>query len=332
MGQQKYESEIQAALRWYAGAEWEFDDLRLASLRSGTAGSRRYPAKMAARAPYPVAAIVGQLAYRSSHLVHRFDLRLPPARHEVVTVHDLPPLRFDDEGTLPPFAAPSARAAAAVICPSEFAAAEMRELLDVSRVRVIPYGLSNEFTHPLPADRSILEGFDIRRPFVIHAAGATKRKNLAALASGWREVAASVPDVDLCLLGPPDDRRTSLFADLPHVRLVGRVDSTAVARLMAAAQAVVVPSIYEGFGLPALEGMASGVPVVAARAGALPEVCAGAAELVEPTGDAIAAGLITVLTDSERRTELRDAGRARAALFSWEKAAAAHLDLYLEAF
>lgn len=333
MGQQVYESQIQAALTRAADpSRWAFRRLTMCSLRSPLQADARYPAGFTAKSSLWLAKTVGAFLYHNSLLVHRFDLRLPPASGpEVLTVHDLPPLRFSDEGGLPRHAAASAQRAKRVICPSEFAASEIKELLGTTNVTVIPYGLTEAYHDPRPLRQTSLEKFGLAGPYVVHAAGATARKNLASLASAWREVARRVPALYLALCGPPDDRRTHLFRDLPHVRLLGRLETPVVASLMAGAAAVVVPSLYEGFGLPALEGMACGVPVVAANVGALPEVCGDAAHLVDPSPEGLAEGLLRVLTDDDLNTRLKRAGPIRASRFTWEQAARLHLQVYEQA-
>ncbi|HVM06433.1 MAG TPA: glycosyltransferase family 1 protein [Acidimicrobiales bacterium] len=331
MGQQHYESKIQEAMRRLASDGWHFAGTTVASLRAEMNVDVRLPMRLVSRAPAGVAALAGRALYPRADLMHRFDLRVPPGRlPEVVTVHDLPPARFADEGSLPRFAIRSARRAAGVICPSRFAEEEIRQLCGVERIWVIPYGLSEEFRRPSPLAEAELAGLGVTGRYVVHAAGATTRKNLAALADAWRMLASRHPDVMLVLCGPPDRRRTDLFSALPRVAMPGRLPPLTVAGLMAGAAAVAVPSTYEGFGLPALEGMAAGAPVVAARAGALPEVCGEAARLVEPTGEGLAEGLDDVLSDPDEADRLAAPGRERAMAFDWATAARAHLQVYQE--
>jgi len=130
------------------------------------------------------------------------------------------------------------------------------------------------------------------------------------------------------LVGPSDERRDRLFGALSGTVRTGRLDAESVPRLMAAAAAVVVPSLYEGFGLPALEAMAAGVPVVAARRGALPEVCGDAALLVETDADSLAEGMVAVLARDAATDARVERGRRRAEGFTWEASAAAHATLW----
>lgn len=332
MGQQHYETEIQKASRALADSGFVFHGLPVTSLRSDIGGARRTPVRLNERAPFVVALALGAATYRTTGLVDRFDLRLPPhPGREVVPAHDLPPARFDDEGGMPRSIAAGARRARVVITPSEFAVAELRELLGVSRIEVTPYGLSAPYNDPRPAEGRVLKGLGIGGPFLVHAAGASARKNLKGLAVAWKAIAAREPELRLVLCGPPDGRRDVAFAGFPRVIKTERLQPDVVAGVMCHAEAVIVPSTYEGFGLPALEGMACGRPVVAAARGALPEVCADAALLVEPDGDSLAAGIATILTDDLMRSRLMDAGPRRAAGFSWDVAARRHLEVYAQA-
>ena len=100
------------------------------------------------------------------------------------------------------------------------------------------------------------------------------------------------------------------------------MDDAELPGLYAGALALAMPSLYEGFGLPCLEAMASGTPVVASDRGALPETCGGAALIADPDHEARFAGaVLTAATDEATRADLVAAGLERAARFTWERAA-----------
>lgn len=329
MGQQRYEDQLAGRAAGVLGAGWEVDRTVVRTLRSPLAGTVRLPSRLLSGAAPELRRAAGRLIYHGHDVVHRLDLRLPPApRPEVLTVLDVVSWRFTDEGEPPSDAAASARRAAVVICPSQFSADEVVAQLGVAEPVAIHLGVDPAFFSAEPAHEDELEALGIRSPFVLHAGGCTLRKNLAGLANAWTLVRGARPDARLVLMGPPDRRRTQLFAPLAGTVRIGRVDDGTVRRVMAAASVVVVPSVYEGFGLPALEAMATGVPVVAAARSSLPEICGDAAFLVEPDGPALAEGILAALEGGRDTAAMVKRGRARADTFTWEKCAAAHAELW----
>lgn len=329
MGQQRYEQELARRAPTELGSGWEVRPIVVRTLRSPLLGTARVPSRLLSGASAPVRRAAGRILYRSCDVVHRMDLRLPPAPSpEVLTIHDLVPWRFADEGQPPADAAATARRAEVVICPSQFSADEVASEFGVANPVAIHNGVDRAFFDALPMAEAELAALGIRPPFVLHAGGCTDRKNLSGLADAWARVRGDRSDLTLVLLGPPDPRRDHLFGPLPGTVLAGRVPDETLRGLMAAAAVVVVPSLYEGFGLPALEGMAAGVPVVAARRSSLPEVCGDAALMVEPDGSSLAEGILAALDDGPATRDLIERGRLRAAGFTWEASALAHARLW----
>ncbi len=328
MGQQAYENQIAGRAAQALGPSWQVDRVVVRTLRTPLSGTVRVPKSLLGAGSPRVRRLVGRAIYRSGDVVHRLDLRLPPApAPEILTVHDLAPWRFDDEGHLADSARREAARAEVVICPSQFAADEVAEQLGIANTVAIPNGVDDVFFDPRPLSAEELHALGVRAPFVLHAGGCTRRKNLTALAEAWPLVKQAYPDLSLVFAGPPDRRRQDLFAPLTGTVLVGRVAEGSLPGLMAAAEAVVVPSIYEGFGLPAAEAMAAGTPVVASARSSLPEVCGPAGILVEPTGEALAAGLISVV-DGHGIAERVALGRVKAAEYTWARSAERHAEVW----
>jgi glycosyltransferase involved in cell wall biosynthesis len=172
-------------------------------------------------------------------------------------------------------------------------------------------------------------------PYILFVGGDYANKNRpAALAAFVRLAQDTALPHHLVMVGrdatPDDDlvRRTPGL-DLRRLRRIEQVDQAELARLYRQADLFLFPSTCEGFGLPVLEAMASGVPLVTSTASSLPEVAGQAALLVDPhdvTG--LAAAMVHVLADRALHTRLRDAGLARAAQFTWRAAAEQTLAVY----
>ena len=165
------------------------------------------------------------------------------------------------------------------------------------------------------------------------------RKNVAVLLSAYARVVEGRPQVPpLVLAGRAGHGSQDVLRRLREPPLAGRVqhlgyvDDATRRSLFDQASMVIVPSLEEGFGLPALEAMAAGVPVVASRRGALPEVIGDAGILVDAEDDvAFAAAIDALLADPVRRRSHADAGAARARGFTWEESAARLLAAYRSA-
>lgn len=332
MGAQVYQEEIAARASGALAsldADWSVDRVVARSLRSPLAGNLRLPMAAVSGGGVGLRRTLGRLLYRGSDVVHRMNLELPPApRADVITLHDVVAWRFDDESPPVPAAAEEARRAAAVVCVSEFSAQEATDVLGVRNPHVVYNGVNERFFSAVALNEDELVRLGVRRPFVMAAGGASRRKNLEGLAAAWPKIRSSRPDLTLVLSGPDHPRRTALFRDLPGVRMVGRIPDGLVPALMAASEAVIVPSLYEGFGLPALEAMAVGVPVVAARTSSLPEVVGDAGVLVAPTPDAIASGTLWAVSGSSEIGAMARRARARATGFTWAKSAEGHARIW----
>jgi len=273
-----------------------------------------------------------RIASARTDLIHLLALDLPPplGKPFVVTIHDLAPLQFDDEGTLPPWIERTAKDAALVLTPSGFTADEVRRHLGVpkERVRVIGGAPALEAAHSRALTDGELAELGIRRPFALRYGGYTNRKNVPLLLQAWSEVTVGT----LVLTGPPQPARDGILASAPsrdRVVVLDYVPETLLARLLRTAAAVISTSSYEGFGLPLLEAMAAGTPVVAVSTPFVREVCGDAAYVVEPNADALARAAERVVGDDALSQRLSHAGLARAKRFSWNRVASKVLEAYV---
>ncbi|ADU47711.1 glycosyl transferase group 1 [Intrasporangium calvum DSM 43043] len=333
MGAQVYEAEIahraDAALAAVDGEGWQARRLTVRSFRAATPGNRRLPMGWVTTTSPAARRELGRLLYAGDTVSHRTNLELPPSpRADVVTLHDVVAWKFPDESAPVAAARDELRRAAAVICVSHFSAAEAVELLGIEAPHVVHNGVDSRFFDPSSAHPEVLHRLGVDGAYVLVTGGASARKNLEGLAVAWQEVSRARPDLTLVLSGPEHPRRTALFADVPSARLVGRVNGSLLPSLVAGSSALVVPSHYEGFGLPALEGMAAGVPVVAARTSSLPEVVGDGGLLVDPTPRGLSGGILVAVSGESEVLAMARRGRRRAEAFTWEESARRHAEVW----
>jgi glycosyltransferase involved in cell wall biosynthesis len=197
-------------------------------------------------------------------------------------------------------------------------------------VRVVPLGVDTRLFHPRPAPR-------VPGRLVAVASADSPVKGVATLLRGYAKLITE-RDAELILVSKlnPEGPTARLLTDLAltdRVTFVSGISDEDLAELLASAEVAVVPSLYEGFSLPAVEHMASGTPLVASRTGALPEVTGDAALLVAP-GDPeeLAAALRGLLDSPQQRQRLSELALARVAeRFAWSAVARATVAEYRRA-
>jgi glycosyltransferase involved in cell wall biosynthesis len=282
----------------------------------------------------PVETFVGPV-----DVVHAAHPLMIPSRSAVraVTVHDLDFLdhpertRAEIRRDYPMLAPEHARRADIVAVNSRYTASQVKDRLGVAVDRIV-------VCRPgAPRVRRRTEPQTLGP--VLFIGTIEPRKNLEVLFRAYARVLSGRPHVPpLVLAGGMVEQSASILKPvndeplLGHVQRVGYVNEPERRRLLEQASMLVIPSLEEGFGLPALEAMTMGVPVIASRRGALPEVVGDAGILVDALDDvAFAAAIDALLADPDRRRVHADAGVARAREFSWDDGAARLMAAYREA-
>ncbi len=306
---------------------------------------------------FALPALIRSLKVDLTHIpMHRVPWFLP--KPYVVTIHDLSSLFYDEaKGWLHEAHIRKLRhgleRAARIIAVSGATQRDVMELAPstAGRTRIIYNAPDPVFLerrgNPSDAARErhrILERYQIHYPFLLYAGSIRPQKNIPRLIEAFSVARSSLEghrgfkDLRLIIIGDEISRHASVRRAVIHsrvehcVRFLGYVPFQELRVFHELATAFVFPSLYEGFGLPPLEAMASGTPVIASAVSSLPEVVGGAAMLVNPENVFdIARGITDVLLNNNLRDSMIVKGRKQAAGFSWARTAREVAEVYQEA-
>ncbi|NUM34648.1 MAG: glycosyltransferase family 4 protein [Candidatus Brocadiae bacterium] len=223
----------------------------------------------------------------------------------------------------------SLRAAVKVITVSEFSKKEIMETLGVAseKIEVIYQGIGEEFCiERAEHDEEIKRRLKLPDKYILYVGMVEERKNIKKLIEAFGKIEKELSGISLVIAGRKDDSLYTLQEEIEKAKLQGKVVETGYVReedlpgLYRGAEIFAFPSLYEGFGRPILEAMASGVPVVTSNTTSLAEIAEDAAILVNPMQtESIAEGLLLAYKDKEERKKLREKGIKRAKEFTKKK-------------
>jgi glycosyltransferase involved in cell wall biosynthesis len=229
-------------------------------------------------------------------------------------------------------------AADVIITHSLFSARRIAQTLEVepAKIHALYPGVERRFS--LREDQGIaatLRRYRLPSRYILYVNRFDTLKNPTPAIRAFAQIAHEYPDLYFVLCGPEDYCLSHLKDTIRHeghderVLFPGFVDESDLPGLYAGAELFVLPSLYEGFGLPLIEGLASGTPVVASATSSLPEIAGEAALLVDPRSvDSLRETFRAILGNRELQETLRAKGRDRAAEFSWDTYARKTLEIY----
>jgi len=291
-----------------------------------------------------------------SHPVLALSLLLQRPEHVVVTVHDLIPyLQMATEkfgrGELTGFwerrlyriAIRQLRKAQRIIAVSGHTKRDINRYLHIpeTSIEVIPLGVDRRTFHisPVPVEIYSRFGLNPSEQYLLYVGSLESRKNLPVLYRALCEVQHKIPKVRLLVAGSTrssfSESHQALLQQMGIEKLVyflGAVSESELTALYNLSRGLVMPSLYEGFGLPVIEAMACGCPVLASNTTSLPEVVGDAGRMVDPYDENAWVEAIGELLENEPlRRQFTEAGIHRAGHFTWEAAAEATAAVYQQA-
>ena len=231
------------------------------------------------------------------------------------------------------------REARYIITDSEFTKNDILRSFRVREEKIIPIhlGVSEQFRQT--ADPSLVEGFKVKNklelPYILFVGNIKPHKGLHVLLQAFKDIVSLFPEVDLVFAGGDPRADNSMLAMIdnsglsPRVRSLGRISDGELILAYQGAEMFILPSLYEGFGLPALEAMACGIPVIVSDAGSLPEVVGNAAIICESGNQGMfAEAIVNLLRNSMLRNEMIERGKIHSKKFSWRVTAQKTMEVY----
>ncbi len=269
----------------------------------------------------------------------------------VITIHDIISLLFPENI---PFASRmfyskwmpfSYRKATQIITISDSTKADIQSILKIpeEKITVIPLAVDERFKSPVLKDdvARVKEKLHLPDRYILHVGTLEPRKNLEFLIEAFAKTLEDDKnrDLNLVITGKKGWYFEGLFSKVKKLKLgrkvifTGYIDEEDKPALCKGARLFAFPSLYEGFGLPPLEAMASGVPVISSNTSSMPEVVGEAGILISPKNkDAWVEAITRVNSDSKLREQMIDKNKIQVARFSWANTAKKTIEVYQKAY
>jgi glycosyltransferase involved in cell wall biosynthesis len=254
------------------------------------------------------------------------------ARKRLVTVHDVyylahfNTLSWFEKRMVTAFFSKVISHSSSIISVSEFSKKELQTYTSVhpSKIKVIYHGADH-----LPCPQRC----DSKEKFILYVGNLKAHKNLNRLLHAFQLLKEKgFQDLHLKVIGKKDGlRRIDPLKQCSQVDFLEKVSNEELSEYYYQAEALILPSIYEGFGLTAIEAMAAGCPTIVSNAASIPEICGDASYYFDPLNEkSIAEAIESVLLNKHLKESLKEKGKQRCKRFSWKSSAESHLKLFEE--